>query len=67
MCVNGIQLDDFSVVTALSGYVQQHDIFIGTLTVAEHLRFQARLRMDPDLPKEVRYKKVDEVIREVCV
>jgi len=30
----------------ISGYVQQDDLFIPTLNVKEHLRFQALLRMD---------------------
>lgn len=30
-------------LTALSAYVQQQDLFIGTLTVKEHLIFQVRL------------------------
>ena len=30
----------------ISGYVQQDDLFIGTLKVGEVLRFQALLRMD---------------------
>lgn len=37
--ING-QLADVDTITALSAYVQQDDLFIGTLTVREHLLFQ---------------------------
>ena len=52
-------------LTSVSAYVQQDDIFIGTLTVREHLTFQALVRMDKDIPKTQRYQKVDEIIQEV--
>lgn len=32
-------------MTEVSGYVQQDDLFVGTLTVREHLFIQARLRL----------------------
>ena len=37
--VNGIPVN-CSVLASLSAYVQQDDLFIGTLTVREHLIFQ---------------------------
>ncbi|XP_078703250.1 protein white-like [Branchiostoma floridae x Branchiostoma belcheri] len=49
-------------ITAVSAYVQQDDLFIGVLTVREHLRFQARLRMDKHIPHDVRMARVEEVI-----
>jgi len=52
-------------LTALSGYVQQDDLFITTLTVREHLIFQARVRMDRDIPMEKRIERVDQVIHEL--
>jgi len=58
---------DASAMAGLSGYVQQDDIFIGTLTVAEHLWLMAMLRMDRHLSKVERQEKVDEVVNEVCV
>jgi len=54
-------------VAALSGYVQQDDLFIGTLTPAEHLWFQAMLRMDRHLSRDERTKKIQEIIREVSM
>lgn len=38
--VNGKRLADPKQLASISGYVQQNDIFIGTLKVKEHLRFQ---------------------------
>lgn len=37
--INGIPVNS-KLLTAVSAYVQQHDLFIGTLTVREHLIFQ---------------------------
>jgi ABC-type multidrug transport system ATPase subunit len=37
--VNGVSVTR-STVTSLAAYVQQDDLFIGTLTVREHLLFQ---------------------------
>jgi ABC-type multidrug transport system ATPase subunit len=37
--INGVPINGTSL-TAVSAYVQQHDLFIGTLTVREHLIFQ---------------------------
>ncbi|XP_054724470.1 protein white-like [Uloborus diversus] len=49
----------------LSAYVQQDDLFIGTLTVREHLVFQALLRMDQHLNYHERMKRVGEAILEL--
>ncbi|CAB3363689.1 Hypothetical predicted protein [Cloeon dipterum] len=54
-------------ITALSAYVQQDDLFIGTLTVREHLIFQALVRMDRWIPYEARMKRVEEVISELAL
>jgi len=62
--VNGVPVD-LATLTALSAYVQQDDIFIGTLTVREHLVFQALLRMHRHIPVQQRMLRVEEVIQEV--
>ncbi|KAF4532329.1 hypothetical protein B566_EDAN003632 [Ephemera danica] len=54
-------------LTALSAYVQQDDLFIGTLTVREHLVFQALVRMDRWIPYQQRMKRVNEVISELAL
>ena len=52
-------------LTALSGYVQQEDLFIPSLTVREHLMFQARLRLEASLTTAERKRRVEEVVRQV--
>ncbi|KAL9966625.1 hypothetical protein ACROYT_G024728 [Oculina patagonica] len=49
-------------INALSAYVQQEDLFIGSLTVREHLTFQAFLRMEKHVPNKQRKERVEEVI-----
>ncbi|ODM98292.1 Protein white [Orchesella cincta] len=62
--VNGVPIDAVQL-TLISAYIQQDDIFIGTLTPREHLRFQALLRMDKEFSYKERMRKVDEVIKEM--
>ncbi len=38
--INGQPVKSVASLSSLSGYVQQEDIFIGTLTVKEQLKFQ---------------------------
>lgn len=52
-------------LTAVSGYVQQDDLFIGTLSVREQLEFQALVRMETQIPKSTRMEMVDAVIQEL--
>ena len=52
-------------VASISGYVQQDDLFLGTLTVREHLWFQAMLRIGKHLPKADKLQRIEEVIQEV--
>ncbi|CAG9585745.1 unnamed protein product [Danaus chrysippus] len=54
-------------MAALSAYVQQQDLFIGTLTVKEHLIFQALVRMDRHIPYAQRMRRVQEVISELAL
>lgn len=50
---------------SLSAYVQQDDLFLPMITVKEHLYFQSQLRMDKDIPKELRQERVQEVMQEM--
>ena len=43
----------------------QDDLFIGTLTVKEHLVFQAKVRMDRHIPFKDRMERVETVMIEV--
>lgn len=52
-------------INSLSAYIQQEDLFIGSLTVKEHLTFQALLRMDKHTPKKKRMERVEEVMLEL--
>ena len=52
-------------LTAISGYVQQEDLFIPSLTVREHLIFQARLRLEASLTTAERERRVEEVLGQV--
>ena len=56
---------DTDRLARISGYVQQDDLFIGTLKVGEILRFQALLRMDKHFTYEERMARVEEVIQEL--
>lgn len=48
-----------------SAYVEQDTLFLGTLTVQEHLIFQALVRMDRNMSYRFKIERVEEVIQEV--
>ncbi|XP_046656190.1 protein white-like [Daphnia pulicaria] len=62
--LNGAKVNT-DILAQISGFVQQDDLFIPTLTVKEHLQFQALLRMDKHLSYEERMNRVDNVIIEL--
>lgn len=64
MAVNGRRVSS-TILTSRTAYVQQDDLFVGTLTVKEHLLFQAMVRMDRRIPMEQRFDRVQQVINEV--
>uniref|UniRef100_A0A1B6ICC2 Protein white n=1 Tax=Homalodisca liturata TaxID=320908 RepID=A0A1B6ICC2_9HEMI len=64
--INGVPVDA-NALAALSAYVQQDDLFIGTLTVREHLIFQALVRMDRHIPYVQRMIRVEEVINDLML
>ncbi|XP_012525944.1 protein white [Monomorium pharaonis] len=66
MAANGHRISS-GVLTSRMAYVQQNDLFIGTLTVTEHLMFQAAVRMDRQIPRLQRIKRVNEVIDEFAL
>ncbi|XP_044261652.1 protein white isoform X2 [Tribolium madens] len=65
-CVNGTPVSS-KTLASQSAYVQQDDLFIGTLTVREHLIFQALLRMDRDISYNQRMARVEEVISDLAL
>lgn len=62
--ING-ETTNISSIKKIGAYVQQDDLMIGTLTVREHLKFQALLRMEPHTPYDARMKRVEEVIKDL--
>nr|UOU03353.1 ATP-binding cassette subfamily G-like 2 [Brachionus rubens] len=60
--LNGCQVKSIDDVRSVSSYVQQDDLFIGYLTVKEHLLFQAMLRMDKETSKKDRMLRVNQII-----
>lgn len=62
MLVDGVGMG--SRITNVSGYVQQEELFLPTLTVKEHLLLQARLRL-ADTDSAHRAKRVDELMHDL--
>ncbi|CAF0813178.1 unnamed protein product [Adineta steineri] len=58
--VNGTKMD--RNINRVSGYVQQEELFIASMTTREHLHFNAMLRLNRDVTKEERIKRVDELL-----
>ncbi|GMT25014.1 hypothetical protein PFISCL1PPCAC_16311 [Pristionchus fissidentatus] len=54
-------------VTEVSSYVQQEDIFVGTLTVGEHLYMQANMRLPNDWTAREKKERVDAVTRDMLL
>ena len=63
--VNGRIISNTSGLASISSYVEQDDIFIGTLKVKEHLKFQAMLRLGRNATIEEKNDRVEEVLNEV--
>ena len=43
--INGILVKSSDTISSLCGYVQQDDLFVGYLTVKEHLQFQVDFKI----------------------
>nr|UOU03354.1 ATP-binding cassette subfamily G-like 4 [Brachionus rubens] len=63
--INGKTIDDAKQLSTVAGYVQQNDIFIGTLKVVEHLQFQAMLRMDRSTSTQDKLARVEQVMNDL--
>ena len=63
--INGDRIRKFEKIAPLSGYVQQDDLFFGTLKVIEHLTFQAMLRMDKSVSNEDKMKRIEKLLKDV--
>nr|QTW43726.1 ABCG-like protein 3 [Eurytemora affinis] len=53
------------MMTGISGYVHQDELFIGSLTIREHLMFQAMVGMDGNISLAEKMKRVDQVLQEL--
>ena len=42
--INGQVIDSTAALAGISGYVQQEDLFVGTMKVKEQLKFQVILK-----------------------
>ncbi|ODM89457.1 Protein white, partial [Orchesella cincta] len=62
--INGVKISA-EQLPLFSAYIQQDDVFFGTLSPREHLKFQALLRMDKDISYKERMRRVEEVIKEM--
>ncbi|CAF4896713.1 unnamed protein product, partial [Rotaria sp. Silwood2] len=49
-------------ISGVSGFVQQEELFIGSLTVREHLRFHSMLRLGKEFTEDERINRIDEVL-----
>ncbi len=64
--VNGDNLyQHFDLYRTMIGYVPQDDIIHRDLTVANALRYAARLRLPPDTSEEEIQQRIDQVLRDV--
>ena len=65
--LNGKQVFSYECISTASGYIQQDDIFVGSLTVKEHLIFHAMLRMNNSFSSKEKMDRVEQVLFDVCV
>ncbi|KAF8363920.1 wht-4, partial [Pristionchus pacificus] len=62
--VNGVTVSDREMQMQ-SAYVQQVDVFCGSITVREQLIFSAKLRLPETLTDDERMQRVDSVVRQM--
>ena len=63
--LNGEIVSEASQLSKLLGYVEQDDMFIGTLTVKEHLKFQAMLRLHRSFSYQEKMDRVENILLDV--
>ncbi|XP_078491308.1 protein white-like [Ciona intestinalis] len=63
--VNGVSMG--ADISSISAYVEQDDLFMGELTVKEHLMFAARLQMPPDVSDEMKSRRVHEIMKQLSL
>lgn len=60
VAVNGVEVKED--ISKISAYIQQNDVFVGALTVKEHLLFHAKLKLSKESPSR-RSDRVQEVVK----
>jgi ABC-type multidrug transport system ATPase subunit len=60
--INGRLVETVEEISSFSGYVQQDDLFIGSLRVKEHLTFQAMLKMARETSKREREERIKDIL-----
>ena len=65
--INGTTVTSQEEISAVCGYVQQDDLFIGTLKVKEHMRFQAMLKLGDSLSPQEKNERVETMMQEVNI
>lgn len=63
--INGKLVTSGQQLAVISGYVQQNDIFIGTLKVKEHLRFYTMLKMGSSATQSAKDDRVEEIMTDL--
>lgn len=56
---------DLSYMRRYSGFMHQEDVFIGTMTVSEHLWFMARMKLDRKISSREIQERIEGLLREV--
>ncbi|KAI8098616.1 uncharacterized protein BX664DRAFT_271326 [Halteromyces radiatus] len=64
--VNGT-LPDRKLFKRMTGYVDQDDTLMGTLTVRETLMYSALLRLPRKMPMRAKYRRVQDVMKELGI
>nr|NP_001403484.1 protein scarlet [Nicrophorus vespilloides] len=61
--INGRAIGDY--MRHMSGFMHQEDLFVGSLTVYEHMEFMARMKLDRRVSRREREEKIDDILRKL--
>jgi ABC-type multidrug transport system ATPase subunit len=63
--LNGSEVDDLAQFKRMTGYVDQEDIHIPSLTVRETLEFSANVRMSESIDPNIKRYRVESVLKQL--
>lgn len=63
--INGKAIENPTHMASISGYVQQNELFMGTLKVREHLKFHAMLRIGHGMSDDEKEQLIDEILTDL--